>query len=177
LTRASQFECWIRSDSLVGILRRRWSARQVRETVTRRVVANLSYRLGSRRKTILPETCFWTCQQRKLGIRWALPPRITFGLCGGQKSHSGTSSEAANTAVMSWVASDHSAPSANRRKLLANASNLLEAEQSRELCSRMTDAVKFRWVEPDRSAHLGVRSKIEVGLRTFFNGWHTPDRS
>jgi len=79
--------------------------------------------------------------------------------------------------VMCWVAPNLSAPSANRRKMLANTSNLLEVEQSRELCSRMTGTVKSVGLSLTAALILELALRSETGFRTGFAEWHTLDRS
>jgi hypothetical protein len=61
--------------------------------------------------------------------------------------------------------------------MLANTSNLLEVEQSRELCSRMTDAVKSVGLSLTAALILESALGSETGLRTGFDEWHTLDRS
>jgi len=60
---------------------------------------------------------------------------------------------------------------------MANNSNLLEFERSRELRSRVTDAVKSVGSSHTSALTSELALRVEFGLRTDLDEWHSLDRS
>lgn len=124
-----------------------------------------------------PELRFWACQQRKLGIRCASSPRITFGRCGGQIRILAPLRRQRTLlgSVGSCQTLEHRRPTDVNR--WQTAPTCWSSNRVANSASRMTSTVKLVGSSHTSALTSGLALRVEFGLRTVLNEWHSLDRS